>query len=97
MFLGAYHYLVGALMIAGVGYPPAEIKHQAPLCVRSHTTGSCHGCLLVINSLLQEQAINIEEKEMADPFDPNPDPWERIKRGWGDYSDDDDKKKPRKW
>lgn len=34
---------------------------------------------------------------MADPFDPNPDPWERIKRGWGDYSDDDDKKQPRKW
>ena len=33
---------------------------------------------------------------MDDPFDPNPDPWERIKRGWGDYSDDDDKK-PRKW
>lgn len=33
---------------------------------------------------------------MADPFDPNPDPWEKIKRRWGDYSDDDDKK-PRKW
>ena len=34
---------------------------------------------------------------MADPFAPNPDPWEKIKRDWGDYSDDDDKKKPRKW